>query len=276
MTVKKHKNQKRVYYKQKDITFDTVSDCIKYFGVSKSTFKNKMAGKRIKNKELNDAELIIENINVNTQRINSKINQYDSDGNYIKTWNSALDIINKYDMSLYSMLAVLQGYNKSSKGYLWKYLSEEFPKNKKIEPLDKKCYKHINQYELNGDFIATYKSITEASKKTNVLYASIVSAVMGFASTGGSFQWRYESKEFPTGKNIDMAKNIRSYKVLYKDKNILFNSLKACSRYFDVSYYLIRAKVLYNENVQNKELQNANLELFNVETYKGPIPRILS
>lgn len=47
-----------------------------------------------------------------------KIHQYDFEGNYIKSWNSIIDAINKYG---YGINDALKGRVKSAHGYQWRY-----------------------------------------------------------------------------------------------------------------------------------------------------------
>ena len=52
--------------------------------------------------------------------------------------------------------------------------------------------KRVNQYNTNGDFIATYVSITEASRQTGADDACIGNCCAGRRLTAGSYIWKYE------------------------------------------------------------------------------------
>lgn len=52
--------------------------------------------------------------------------------------------------------------------------------------------KSISKYNLNGNFIATYKSLTEAAKLNNLLKGHISSVALGKQKTAGGFIWKYE------------------------------------------------------------------------------------
>ena len=54
--------------------------------------------------------------------------------------------------------------------------------------------RQINQYELNGKFIAKFKCIKEAADKTNINRKSIQNAVGGVSKTSGGFIWKYISR----------------------------------------------------------------------------------
>lgn len=51
--------------------------------------------------------------------------------------------------------------------------------------------KPVNQYSLDGIYIATYKSIKEASRTTGIAQAGIVQCCKGRLKTSGGFIWKY-------------------------------------------------------------------------------------
>jgi len=53
--------------------------------------------------------------------------------------------------------------------------------------------KPVNQYDLSGNFIATYPSISEAGRNVGVNRANIVSTCQGRIGFTGGFKWRYTS-----------------------------------------------------------------------------------
>ena len=59
----------------------------------------------------------------------------------------------------------------------------------------------IDQYDLNGNYIKTYISISEASRQCEIEAGNIVSCLKGKRPSAGSFQWRYHGEESP-GKLI--------------------------------------------------------------------------
>jgi hypothetical protein len=69
---------------------------------------------------------------------------------------------------------------------LWSFNKEEFinyqPKNRK----------NIVQYDLNYNIIASYDSLTDASKKTNININSICSCCQEKTNFAGGFVWKYD------------------------------------------------------------------------------------
>lgn len=50
-----------------------------------------------------------------------KVEQYDLNGNYIKTWNSIKDITTEFKVSHVAIISNIKGKTNSCKGYKWKY-----------------------------------------------------------------------------------------------------------------------------------------------------------
>lgn len=48
----------------------------------------------------------------------------------------------------------------------------------------------VNQYGLDGQYIATFNSLNEASLVTKVSYSSICFVIKGKFKQAGGFQWR--------------------------------------------------------------------------------------
>lgn len=90
------------------------------------------------------------------------IHQYDLDGNYINSWNSAKEIEQKLNIDADTIGRVLNGkYNKAG-GFMW-----SFEKTDKIPPCKKKyagVARKVKQYDLNGNFIQEFNSCTEAAR----------------------------------------------------------------------------------------------------------------
>jgi len=53
-----------------------------------------------------------------------KINQYDTNGNYIKTWSCIKDICNELYINRSSIHRCLNGSYKTSHGYIWEYANK--------------------------------------------------------------------------------------------------------------------------------------------------------
>lgn len=68
-------------------------------------------------------------------------------------------------------------------------LKKYFANTKNRENLS--CNVKVSQYDLEGNFIATYNSMKEAQNKTGIWSANISSACRGLYSQTGGYKWKY-------------------------------------------------------------------------------------
>lgn len=61
-----------------------------------------------------------------------------------------------------------------------------------VEKIRKKLYKSVNQYDLDGNLIATYNSAKEAAKITNSNYVSICQCCTGRNKTANGYIWKHK------------------------------------------------------------------------------------
>ncbi len=79
------------------------------------------------------------------------------------------------------------GEIKSCKGFFWSYtLAENFI------PDEDKRIKQVFQFHLNGNFITSFKSVAEASRRIGVNKTSIAKCCRGEYHSAGDFLWRYQ------------------------------------------------------------------------------------
>lgn len=115
-----------------------------------------------------------------------KIIQYDMDGNLIKKWDSVHEIHKTLGYSIGSIRACCNGTSKSSHGFIWKSIdgSRKFS--------DRSKYK-IKQYDLQGNFIAEFWSISEAACKTGISGDCISRSARGRNNcVGAGYVWKRE------------------------------------------------------------------------------------
>lgn len=82
--------------------------------------------------------------------------------------------------------------------------------------------KQIHQYNLNGEFIKSFKSVTEASLRTKILICDISYCALGNKHTAGNFQWKYE--KFDKIEAFDRKQNSinKSKTIIQYDLNMNF------------------------------------------------------
>ena len=127
--------------------------------------------------------------------------QFDKEWNLIKEWESGREIQREIGHSARMALARSNSY-KTAYGFIWIYKSkyEQLISENKWEEFKKNYFKDrrtpVVALDKNGNFVAEYKSIIEASRVTGIAQSSICKCCQhkkGFNSTGG-FIWIYKDE----------------------------------------------------------------------------------
>ena len=104
------------------------------------------------------------------------VNQYDLNGKYIRTFESAKEAANYYGCCKEAINHACSGITRKAVGYQWKYYIDCDGK-KDIDPYKNPNCKEIIQYSLDGSYIKVWESIYIANKTfggrdiTNALYS---------------------------------------------------------------------------------------------------------
>ena len=163
----------------------------------------------------------------NTENLMKTIYMFDLNGNYLRSFKNAREaaiFINpeNQDNIRASIKNNCLGITSSSYGYFWSYTkSFKYHNN---------CNKEIAQYTINGKFLRTYKSITEAEVALSL--NSIQQAILKKGSAGG-YQWRYykgNNSDIPTLINVKTKNNYLPILMFDKNNNFIkeFDSVKQC------------------------------------------------
>lgn len=171
-----------------------------------------------------------------TEDLLKTVYMFDLNGNYLRSFKSARDAAtyvqpDNQDSARVAIKNNCLGQTNSSFGYFWSY-------NKKFTYTTGEIMKPVAQYTINGKFLRTFKSITEAEVALSL--NSISQAIIKKGSSGG-FQWRYyagDNSDIPTLINVK-TKNLFLPIIMYdKQGNIIkeFNCVKQCiSEYPELS-----------------------------------------
>lgn len=92
-----------------------------------------------------------------------KILQYDIKGNFIKKWNSLKEVSDYYHT--YGISNACRKLAPTAVGYQWKYETDE---SEITDISDKTSTKTIYVYDINGNFINEYNSISDAVRQLNI------------------------------------------------------------------------------------------------------------
>jgi hypothetical protein len=138
------------------------------------------------------------NFSGNSFRGNCKpILQYDLEGNFIREWESFEEIRLYFEKNFnYKHSAIRACCNKKAKsslGFYWTYqLNNNEIKDKIQIPVDNREFiTAIDQYDLDGNFIKTFKSCLEASKVLKVNRISISNCCKNKLKSYKGFNWEY-------------------------------------------------------------------------------------
>lgn len=119
-----------------------------------------------------------------------KIARLTIEGELIDTWNTMEDISNKLDISQGNISMVCNHKRCSTGGYVFMYYKEYLDNGFVVKNNNQDRSKSVFQLDLEGNIIARYKSLTEASDKTGVNLTSISNVCRGKRNSAGGFKWR--------------------------------------------------------------------------------------
>lgn len=119
-----------------------------------------------------------------------KINQYTSNKEFIKTWNSATEIKNILGYDNTEIARCCKREISTYKNFIWIYDDENIDNVELFEKKDKKC-REVIQLTEDSKYIAEFPSITKASKITNIERRKIGECCNKKCTTAGGFVWKY-------------------------------------------------------------------------------------
>lgn len=138
--------------------------------------KNKISNK-LKGRKFNENHF---------DRLKKIVYQFDINGNFIKKWESVSKVSKILNINLSDISSCCRKINKTAGGYIWSYNLETPP-----PPLRKR--KKINQYDIEGNFIKEWSSISEATKFYNIKHNSNLAACCrGISESSHGFKWKYK------------------------------------------------------------------------------------
>ena len=162
-----------------------------------------------------------------------RINQYSLDGRYMHTYASVKEAKEAVGASGNAgIIACAKGNRKIASGYQWKY-TDECNGTENIAPVftGKKA---VNQYSIDGKYLHTYESLTEAAyavkpENKNSGISVILSCAKGKKMTAFGYLWKY-AKECNGTEDILPVHNSKSIVVnQYTLEGIYLNTYKSIS-----------------------------------------------
>ena len=114
------------------------------------------------------------------------IDQYDLNGNLVCTYTSIAEA--KRQTGVCHIDRVLSGESRTSGGFYWSYCGNGF----NLRDEKKNREKQVNQYTLDGVFVRSYASITDAQRKTGL--TGISNACRNKVRCG-MYLWTFDGEE---------------------------------------------------------------------------------
>lgn len=115
-----------------------------------------------------------------------KIQQFSETGQLLAEYDSIRAAAKATDVPAQNISSVSLGRRGTAGGFIWKRTNHE--ENVQQYKTNRKA---VEQYNLEGQLLATYPSIAEASRKTDILDTGISAVCSGKRSTSGGYKWKY-------------------------------------------------------------------------------------
>lgn len=114
--------------------------------------------------------------------------QFDKQGNLIGEFYNGMEAGRMLNISNASIYQCCIGDRHSAGGYLWSFSKQISVKPLKISPRHENG---VNQYDLNGNFIAHFNTIKEAADGTPFSKTCIIDCCAGRKKTHKGYKWKY-------------------------------------------------------------------------------------
>lgn len=127
--------------------------------------------------------------------------QYGLDGNFLAEFPSMMEAERNTGIDSSAICACCKGVHNYTKDFIWSYekhkkIDKVDPKQIRYELITKKQEKKVYQYDLSGVFIQEYKSLSEASRITNINFKSISKCCLKKRiKQAGGYIWSYDYSE---------------------------------------------------------------------------------
>lgn len=127
-------------------------------------------------------------------KMNKPIMQYDLYGTFIQKYTSITEASISTNIKRSNISAALIGKQLSAGGYQWAYERSESPRI--YDPKSFNDKKPVLQFDLYGNFIAEYSSVTEAAKTVGLKCINSITRCCNdkqYTSGGYCWKWKFEN-----------------------------------------------------------------------------------
>ena len=179
-------------YKKYIIENLSINECVKYFNIPQTTIYRNLVEYDIKK----DKNIWQKQCANDTSKLIPKkiVLKYNLEFNLIGEFNglkAAAESVNKEDIS--GISACCSGKKLTTFGFIWKYKEDNITIDKSY--LDNQYSFHnkkVLQYDLQGNLLDEFSSITEAAKSISIDSACIGACCRNKSKSSGGFIWKYK------------------------------------------------------------------------------------
>lgn len=127
-----------------------------------------------------------------SQLSKKKVTMYDFEGNYIRTFDSIQDAAELTNNSKSKICNCCKYKRRAAGGYQWRYADDK----SNVLPYKRTntLTKAVEQYSLDGNYLATYKSMAEAARLLNKSVTGISGCVRERQKTAYGYIWKCVDK----------------------------------------------------------------------------------
>lgn len=181
-----------------------------------------------------------------SESIKVDIDCYNLDGEFIKTYHGYREANKELGFNKSNMVLCAQKKIGRVGNYILRFHKETKGKNidPYIEPIFAQNMKPVNQYSLDGTYLHTYESVSEAARQIGAKGgSSINNCCLGKIQTSYNYIWQYDngnhSNIMPKPKNKKAPKEVAQYD---SEGNFIqkFANMMEASKVTNISYGIIR------------------------------------
>lgn len=131
-----------------------------------------------------------------TEAAKQPIIQYTWSGEKIGIFENATEASEKTQIPRHLIVSCCSGRIVRTHGYVFRFYNQSFNSLK----TNKSKFRCINQYDLQDNFIKTYKSAREAARENDMHYQTICGVCQKKKITSGGYKWFYSEDEMQPDK----------------------------------------------------------------------------
>lgn len=123
-------------------------------------------------------------------RTKPRVAQYNLQGELIKVWESLQKIVETLGFNRSAIHNNIKRRNKSSHGYVWRYVDED----ETPEKIEKVIYKpHVLQYDKEGNLVKEWETLKQVCENTVYKMSTLNNCITGKSKTAYGYIWKYAS-----------------------------------------------------------------------------------